>query len=168
MKDKYYNENKCVIGTWGWGNGYNGSGMIFGNTPKKSEIANSFHSAIGSGLLIFDTAPVYGGGQSEKLLGKLSADNPEIIISTKYFPVQNPRISNVKKSFQKSLLRLEREYVDILWLHQPVNIEYNMKAMAELVLDGRVKHIGISNADISDIWLAQNVLSRYNLKLYGV
>lgn len=161
-------KNKCVIGTWGWGNGFNGSGMIFGSTPKETELAMSFRSAINNDLLIFDTAPVYGGGSSEKLLGKLAGNNSKIIISTKYFPAEKSGTSNVKKSFEKSLLRLEREYVDILWLHQPVNIENNMKAMAELVLDGKVKHIGISNADISDIQLAQNVLSRYNIKLYGV
>lgn len=49
-----------------------------------------------------------------------------------------------------------------------MNIENNMKAMAELVFDGKVKHIGISNADISDIQLSQNALSKYNIKLYGV
>lgn len=161
-------KNKCVIGTWGWGNGFNGSGMIFGNTPKETELAMAFRSAVNNDLLIFDTAPVYGVGSSEKLLGKLSENNPEIIISTKYLPAEKSEISNVKKTFKKSLLRLEREYVDILWLHQPVNIENNMKAMAELVLDGKVKHIGISNADISDIQLAQNALSKYNIKLYGV
>lgn len=161
-------KNKCVIGTWGWGNGYNGSGMIFGSTPKEAELAVSFHSAVSNGLLIFDTAPVYGGSSSEKLLGKLSVNNPEIKISTKYFPTEKSGISNVKKFFEKSLSRLERKYVDILWLHQPVNIENNMKAMAELVLDGKVKHIGISNADISDVQLAQNVLSNYSINLYGV
>lgn len=161
-------KNKCVVGTWGWGNGFNGSGMIFGNTPKETQLAMSFSSAVNNGLLIFDTAPVYGGGSSEKLLGKLAKNNSEVVISTKYFPAEKSGTSNVKKSFRKSLSRLKRESVDILWLHQPVNIESNMKAMAELVLNGKIKHIGISNADITDVQLAQNVLSKYNIKLYGV
>lgn len=161
-------KNKCVIGTWGWGNGFNGSGMIFGNTPNETRLAMSFSSAVNNGLLIFDTAPVYGGGSSEKLLGKLTKNNSKVIISTKYFPAEKSGTSNVKKSFEKSLLRLKRKSVDILWLHQPVNIENNMKAMAELLLDGKIRHIGISNADIDDVQLAQNVLSRYNIKLYGV
>lgn len=160
--------HKCVIGTWGWGNGFNGSGMIFGNTPKETRLATSFSVAVNNDLLIFDTAPVYGGGSSEKLLGKLSENNPKVIISTKYFPAEKSGTSNVKKSFEKSLLRLKRESVDILWLHQPMNIENNMKAMAELALDGKITYIGISNADISDVQLAQNVLSKYNIKLYGV
>lgn len=161
-------KNKCVIGTWGWGNGFNGSGMIFRSTPKEAELAAAFRSAVNNDLIIFDTAPVYGEGSSEKLLGKFSGNNSKIIISTKYFPAEKSRASNVKKSFEKSLLRLERESADILWLHQPVNIENNVKAMAELVIDGKVKHIGISNADIYDVQLAQNKLSRYNIKLYGV
>lgn len=161
-------KNKCVIGTWGWGNGFNGSGMIFGNTPKETQIAMSFSSAVDNDLLIFDTAPVYGGGSAEKLLGKLTENNSNVMISTKYFPAEKSGISNVKKSFEKSLSRLKRESVDILWLHQPVNIENNMKAMAELVLDGKITHIGISNAYISDVQIAQNVLSKYNIKLYGV
>lgn len=161
-------KNKCVIGTWGWGNGFNGSGMIFGSTPKETQLAASLCSAVNNDLLVFDTAPVYGGGSSEKLLGKLAENHSEIIISTKYFPAEKSGKSNIKKSVEKSLSRIKREYVDILWLHQPVNIENNMKAMAELVLDGKVKHIGISNADISDVQLAQNVLSNYNINLYGV
>lgn len=161
-------KNKCVIGTWGWGNGFNGSGMIFGNTPKETQLAMSFSSAVDNGLLIFDTALVYGGGSSEKLLGKLAENNSEVVISTKYFPAEKSGTSKVKKSFEKSLLRLKRKSVDILWLHQPVNIENNMKAMAELVIDGKIRHIGISNADITDVQLAQNVLSKYNIKLYGV
>lgn len=130
-------KNKYVIGTWGWGNGFNGSGMIFGNTPKETQLAAAFRSAVDNHLHIFDTAPVYGGGSSEKILGRLAENNPEVIISTKYFPAEKSGNTNVKKSLKKSLLRVKREYVDILWLHQPVNIENNMKAMAELVLDGR-------------------------------
>lgn len=161
-------KNKCVIGTWGWGNGFNGSGMIFGNTPKETQLAASFRTAVNNNLSIFDTAPVYGSGSSERLLGKLTENNPDVIISTKYFPAEKSGSSNVKKSLEKSLSRLKREYVDILWLHQPVNIENNMKVMAELALDAKVLHIGISNADIYDVQLAQNVLSNYNIKLYGV
>lgn len=100
--------------------------------------------------------------------GDLAENNPDVIISTKYFPAEKSEPSNLKKSLEKSLSRVKREYIDILWLHQPVNIENNMKAMAELVLDGKVTHIGISNADIADIQLAQRVLSKYNIKLYGV
>lgn len=161
-------KSKCVIGTWGWGNGFNGSGMIFGHTPKETQLAMSFRSAVNNDFMIFDTAPVYGGGSSEKRLGKLAENNSEVIISTKYFPAEKSGTSNVKKSFEKSLSRLKRESVDILWLHQPVNIENNMKAMAELVLDGKITHIGISNANMADVQLAQNVLSKYSIKLYGV
>lgn len=159
---------KCAIGTWGWGNGFNGSGMIFGTTPSKEQLTRTFHSAVENNMLLFDTAPVYGGGASEKLLGCLSKNNSEIIISTKYFPVEKKGMSNVKKSAEQSLSRINREHIDILWLHQPANIENNMQAMAELVIAGKVKHIGISNADIHDVRLAQNILSINNIKLYGV
>ena len=159
---------KCAIGTWCWGNGFNGSGMIFGTIPNKEQITRTFNSAVEKNMLLFDTAPVYGGGASEKLLGCLSKNNSEVMISTKYFPVEKNGSSNVKKSVEQSLSRLKREHIDILWLHQPNNIENNMKAMAELVMYGKIKHIGISNADINDVRLAQNVLSEYNIKLYGV
>lgn len=161
-------KNKCVIGTWGWGSGINGGGMIFGAAPKESTLEITFSTAVNNSLLIFDTAPVYGGGSSEKLLGKLAGNNSDIIISTKYFPIERFGKTNVKKSLTKSLLRLNREYADILWLHQAVNIENNMEAMAELILEGKAKHIGISNADLSDVRLAQDTLSKYDIKLYGV
>lgn len=159
---------KCAIGTWGWGNGFNGSGMIFGTIPNKERITRTFRSAVENNMLLFDTAPVYGGGASEKLLGNLSKNNSEVVISTKYFPVEKTGLSNVKRSVNQSLSRLKREHIDILWLHQPTNIENNMRAMAELVIEGKVKHIGISNADIHDIRIAQNILSQNNIGLYGV
>lgn len=159
---------KCAIGTWSWGNGFNGSGMIFGTVPNKEQITCTFHSAVENNMLLFDTAPVYGGGSSEKLLGNLSENNSEVIISTKYFPAEKNGSSNVKKSVEQSLSRLKREHIDILWLHQPANIENNMRTMAVLAIDGKVKNIGISNANIHDVRLAQNILSEYNIKLYGV
>lgn len=160
--------SKCAIGTWNWGNGFNGSGMIFGTTPDKEQIIQAFHSAIKNNMLLFDTAPVYGGGSSEKMIGHLLENNSEVIISTKYFPSKMGGLSNVKKSVEQSLSRLKRQHIDILWLHQPKNIRNNMRAMAELFITGKIRHIGISNADIHDVHLAQNVLSEYNIKLYGV
>lgn len=59
----------------GGGNGYNGSGMIFGRTPKEDELAMTFRSAVNNDLLVFDTAPVYGSGSPERLLGKLAGNN---------------------------------------------------------------------------------------------
>lgn len=160
--------SKCAIGTWSWGNGFNGSGMIFGTIPDKEQITQAFNSAIENNMLLFDTAPVYGGGSSEKMMGHLLKNNSKAIISTKYFPSKRGDLSDVKKSVEQSLSRLKRRHIDILWLHQPKNIENNMRAMAELIIDGKVNNIGISNADICDVRLAKNILSEYNIRLYGV
>lgn len=162
------NYPKCAIGTWGWGSGINGGNMVFGKTPTEEQLSAVYDTALKNGLTLFDTAPVYGGGSSEKIVGNLIKNNPDVIISTKFAPSKSDTPESVGKSLTKSLSRLNRDYADVMWLHTPDNIEVNMNAMALLAKAGKIKNIGISNANINEIKLAQKVLAGQGLQLYGV
>ena len=90
MKEYYINDRRippCLIGTWTWGSGSNGSQMIFGKKYDTETLKETFNQAVENGFVFWDTAKVYGMGNSEKLLGSLIKDSKEkIIISTKYAP----------------------------------------------------------------------------------
>lgn len=162
------NENaEICIGTWAWGEGKNGSKMIFGKSYSQSQLEETFNKAYDAGYKTWDTAEVYGMGNSEKLLKNLIAGK-EIFLSTKHAPQKKYEQGEVKKSLDISLERLGRDYVDLYWLHSPLNIEQNMSEMAECAKEGKIKNIGLSNGNIEQIKLAQNVLDKYGMKLYAV
>ena len=158
----------CAIGTWGWGTGMNGSRMIFGTKVSKNVLSETYQTAVSHGLVLFDTAAVYGSGTAETLLGEFIKNNNDILISTKYTPMKNENTGKLKDSLNGSLDRLGRSYVDILWLHLPVNIETNITRMVELLKQGRVKNIGVSNCSLAEIQVAERVLQESGYHLYGV
>lgn len=166
IERKHQNGEIC-IGTWAWGEGKNGSKMIFGKSYSQSKLEETFNKAYDAGYKTWDTAEVYGMGSSEKLLKNLIAGKG-IFLSTKHAPQKKYEQGEVKKSLDSSLERLGREYVDLYWLHSPLNIEHNMSEMAECAKEGKIKNIGLSNGNIEQIKLAQNVLDKYGMKLYAV
>ena len=140
----------CMIGTWAWGTGSNGSKMIFGENNNEDQLKETFEKAYELGFNIWDTAEVYGMGTSEKLLGKLIKEK-QVIISTKHMPNRKYKTGENKTAIEKSLERLEIEYIDLYWLHSPKNIEQNMKELAQCQKLGLIKNIGLSNCSIEQI-----------------
>lgn len=158
----------CAIGTWGWGEGINGSNMIFGTKSLKDELLKTYKAAVAQGLTLFDTAAVYGLGTSETLLGEFIKNSDSILISTKYTPEKSEKTDRIEKSLNESLARLEKKYVDVLWLHAPVNIEKNITKMIEFIKQGKVKNIGVSNCNLAEIQLAEDILQKSGYHLFGV
>ncbi|EME76331.1 aldo/keto reductase [Bacillus sonorensis] len=131
----------------------------FYGEADESEAISAVYQALDSGVNFFDTADIYGMGENEKLLGKaLKNRRSEAIVSTKFGVVRdrhgntvglNGRPEYVKKCIEDSLLRLEMEYVDLYYQHIPdpdVPIEETVGAMADLVKEGKVRFLGLSNA----------------------
>lgn len=157
----------CMIGTWAWGTGSNGSKMIFGENNNEDQLKETFEKAYELGFNIWDTAEVYGMGTSEKLLGKLIKEK-QVIISTKHMPNRKYKTGENKTAIEKSLERLEIEYIDLYWLHSPKNIEQNMKELAQCQKLGLIKNIGLSNCSIEQIKQANKTLEQYGTKLTAI
>lgn len=158
----------CVIGTWAWGSGINGSKMIFGKSYSEEQLAKTFEAAYSKGFTMWDTAEVYGMGNSEKILGKLTSDKDDVVISTKHLPSKKYKQGEVTKALNASLERLSREYVDLYWLHQPYNLKENLSEAAQCVKSGKTKSIGLSNCNLQQLKTAVEILYNYGLKLHGV
>ena len=157
-----------MIGTWAWGDGYNGSKMVFGQKSDEETLKSTFETAVDLGFTKWDTAAVYGMGSCEKLLGRLMKGRDDIFISTKYFPDARFRSSALEKSFNSSMERLGIESADLFWIHKPNNLEKNLNEAVPLMLDGRIKSIGISNVSMEHIKTAQKLLDSRGLKLGAV
>lgn len=158
----------CMIGTWAWGTGSNGSRVVFGRKYDETQLKETFVAACDAGFYLWDTAEVYGMGNAEILLGKCINNNSNIFISTKFHPKKKYKSGTVIKALHNSMKRLGVDYVYLYWLHRPYNIQENMKEMAMCVEQGFIHKIGLSNCNISQIKEAQKELNKYGLKLYAV
>ena len=142
------------IGFGGWQLGVHGWGRV-----SEPEILKALHKAIDSGVNFFDTAPIYGLGHSEELLGKvLGSKRKGVIIATKVgltwkkgktfqkFTDSSP--ANISREIDRSLKRLNTDYIDLYQIHWPdpnTPIEDTLSAMEKLKNSGKIRYIGCCN-----------------------
>lgn len=155
------------IGTWAWGDrlvwGY-------GNQYSANEVEESFHAAVKNGIRFFDTAEVYGQGKSEKFLGQLLPSiNEKLVIASKIMPFPWRLGKNaLRKALTGSLKRLGLNKVDLYQIHwpmPPVSVESWMEQMAEVVQEGLITSVGISNYNLEQTKRAVDALQKKGLKL---
>ncbi|MBP9096796.1 MAG: aldo/keto reductase [Ignavibacteria bacterium] len=151
------------------GLGAMGMSEFYGSVDENESI-KTLHAAIEHGVNFIDTADMYGIGKNEELLQKAFHDRwDKIVLSTK-FGVEikddgtrggvNGRPEYVKKACEASLKRLGRDSIDLYSLHRVdpnTPIEETVGAMAELVKEGKVRYIGLSEASGSTIRKANGV-----------
>jgi aryl-alcohol dehydrogenase-like predicted oxidoreductase len=142
------------VGCWEIGGGY---GSI-----EETEFIKAVNRALDLGINCFDTAQAYGFGESEKSMAKaLGSRRKEAVITTKfgvgYKEAPNFRDSSRKRimeSIEASLAALNTDYVDVYMVHWPdVNTPFaeTMRALDDLVQQGKVRAVGISNFRLSQI-----------------
>lgn len=122
-------------------------------------ISGAWEAAIEAGVTLFDTAEVYGGGESERIIGRLIAQRDgqggELFIATKFFP--HPLKLKVRTALRDSLCRsMERlglESIDLYQLHGPVSLRSHAalaEALAAVRDEGLVAAVGVSNYSIRE------------------
>ena len=124
------------VGTWAWGDkGTWGMGG-YDQSLTESSIRGAWEASIEAGIVLFDTAEIYGGGESERIIGRLLAADPgvrdRIVIATKFMP--SPWKVNVKSALlaaaRRSLERLGSGAIDLYQIHGPISLR-SQEAMAE-------------------------------------
>jgi aryl-alcohol dehydrogenase-like predicted oxidoreductase len=127
--------------------------------------------ALELGINFLDTADVYGPYKNEELVGRaIQGKRDQVILATKFGIVRDPSNPNlrgvsgrpeyVKKSCEASLKRLGMEYIDLYYQHRVdpnTPIEETMRALADLVKEGKIRHIGLSEASASTVRRAVKV-----------
>jgi aryl-alcohol dehydrogenase-like predicted oxidoreductase len=125
-----------------------------------AESRATIRKAYDLGLNFFDTADVYGNGHNEMLVGDVLKDiRQEIILATKFgfLPNEaglNGRPEYVKKALDASLSRLGTDYIDLYYLHRidpEVPLEETIGAMADLVREGKVRYLGLSEVSAASL-----------------
>jgi aryl-alcohol dehydrogenase-like predicted oxidoreductase len=141
------------------GLGCMGMWAVYGETDERESIA-TIHRAIELGVTFFDTAEAYGPFTNEELVGRAVADRrDEVTIATKFGIVPDAddpskeavdgSPANVRRSIEGSLERLGTDHVDLYYQHRidpDVPTEETIGALSELVAEGKVRHIGLSEA----------------------
>jgi aryl-alcohol dehydrogenase-like predicted oxidoreductase len=143
------------------GLGCMGLSEFYGPPMEKSAAIKLLHEAVELGVEHFDTAEMYGiGGANETLLGEAFADRRNrIFIATKFGPTRDFETGeftgldgsreNCRRAVEGSLQRLRTDLIDLYYLHRvdpATPIEETVAAMAELVAEGKVRDLGLSEA----------------------
>jgi aryl-alcohol dehydrogenase-like predicted oxidoreductase len=148
--------------------------MSFGDTPTdKQEMFAFMHQAVERGITFFDTAEVYGPFTNEELVGEaLEPFKGQVVIATKFGfkhdgdkgPLPgtglDSRPEQIKRVAEASLKRLRVDAIDLFYQHRPdpnVPIEDVAGAVKELIQEGKVKHLGLSESDAATIRRAHAV-----------
>ena len=130
-----------------------------------------FDAAMKAGLNLWDTATVYGMGESEKILGTFVAGEKRetVEVSTKFTPQLAEVYENsVEKMALASIERMGCDYIDIYWIHNPMDVERWTPGLIPLLQSGKVKRVGVSNHNIKEIQRANEILSEAGFKVSAV
>src|SRR5271167_788477 len=143
--------SRIGLGTWAIG------GWMWGGTDERESI-NTIRSAFDHGINLIDTAPVYGFGRSEEIVGKALAEgglrNRTVLASKVGLdwrgsqPLRDASPRRIFKEIEASLKRLRTDVIDIYQVHWPdpaTPIEETAAAMATLFKQGKIRAIGVSN-----------------------
>ena len=162
---------KIALGTWAWGKGAFGGDMVFGSKTDIDNLKPVFEAAMKSGLSLWDTATAYGMGESEKILGTLAEKykRENVEISTKFTPqIAEVYENSVEKMALASMERMGIDYIDIYWIHNPMDVERWTPGLIPLLKSGRVKRVGVSNHNIKEIKRANEILGEAGFKVSAV
>lgn len=162
---------KIALGTWAWGSGAFGGNMVFGSKTDVESLKPVFDTAIKAGLSLWDTATVYGMGESERILGTLAkgVERKNVQISTKFTPqIAEMYDNNVEKMADASIERMGCDYIDVYWIHNPMDMERWTPGLIPLLKSGKVKRVGVSNHNIAEIRRANEILGEAGFKVSAV
>lgn len=156
------------IGTWAWGDQLFWS---YGQDYGAEDLRQAFDAAVAAGITFFDTAEIYGFGESERLLGQFAQQSPvPIQLATKYFPVPwRFNAAAVADTLTASLRRLQVDRVDLYQVHWPFDFfmgqQTLMQALANEVDKGRIGAIGVSNYSAAQMRQAHQYLAERGIPL---
>jgi aryl-alcohol dehydrogenase-like predicted oxidoreductase len=155
------------VGIWSWGDK---SFWGYGKDYTRDDITAAYKVCLDAGLNFFDTAEVYGRGESERILGACRReDGRPIIIASKFLPLpEGLSPHKLLTALDNSLVRLGVQQIDLYQIHFPspfYRVNNLMDALAEAVRAGKVRAVGVSNYSADLMRKAHARLGRHDIPL---
>jgi aryl-alcohol dehydrogenase-like predicted oxidoreductase len=162
------------VGTWAWGDQSTWGMGGYDTDLTRESIREAWDASIDAGVTFFDTAEVYGRGESERIIGSLLAGDAaraaSAVVATKFMP--SPWKLNVRgallTSLRASLGRLGLPAVDLYQIHGPISLRSHdaiADALAAAHGEGLVKAVGVSNYSVKETRSIAAALDRRGLRL---
>ncbi|HVC69535.1 MAG TPA: aldo/keto reductase [Acidimicrobiales bacterium] len=162
------------VGTWAWGDRSTWGMGGYDTELTTASIQEAWDASIDAGVTLFDTAEVYGGGESERIIGAMLGSDPErasrVALATKFMP--SPWKLNVKGallgSLRASIGRLGVTTVDLYQIHGPISLRSHAAladALANVHQAGLVKAVGVSNYSVSETRSMAAELAKRGMRL---
>jgi aryl-alcohol dehydrogenase-like predicted oxidoreductase len=154
--------------------------LTFGKNTDESEGARIVEVAIEAGVNFFDTADSYNNGTSEEILGKaLKLHRQKVIVASKFFNPMGPGPNDsgmsrvhIMQSIENSLRRLQTDYIDLYYIHhldEETSLEEGLRALDDLVHQGKVRYIACSNYEawrlLEALWISET-RNLYRIECY--
>ncbi|MBS3779674.1 MAG: aldo/keto reductase [Desulfovermiculus sp.] len=151
--------SRVALGTWAIG------GWMWGGTDEAESI-RTIHAALDQGINIVDTAPVYGFGRSEEIVGKALAQDgkrKEVVLATKVALEWDPQAgkvwrnaapSRIRQEVEDSLRRLQTDVIDVYQVHWPdsnVLFTETAQALDQMKAEGKIRTVGVSNFSVDQM-----------------
>jgi aryl-alcohol dehydrogenase-like predicted oxidoreductase len=159
------------LGCWQFSNG---KGMVgkFWPILQREDVNNIVRTSLEGGINWFDTAEVYGGGQSEQMLAAAlkKANSPEAedaYIATKWWPMLRTA-GSIVSTIDERIRLLDQRTIHLHQVHQPFSfssVASEMNAMAKLVKMGKIRNVGVSNFSAKKMREADDALQKHGLRL---
>ncbi len=162
------------VGTWAWGDSATWGMGSYDASLTEATIAEAWQASLDAGIALFDTAEVYGNGESERIIGRLLAAEParrsSVVLATKFMP--SPWKLNVRGALRDALVasidRLGVDRVDLYQIHGPISLRSHnalADALAAIVAEGLASAVGVANYSVKEMTSMHGALSARGLPL---
>ena len=162
------------VGTWAWGDRSTWGMGGYDAALTEASIRDAYAASIDAGVTLLDTAEVYGNGESERIIGRLLADDPQraarTLVASKFmpFPWRVSVTTALLDSARASLDRLGVEAIDLYQIHGPISLRGHdaiADALAAAHADGLVRAVGVSNYSVGETRKIDAALRARGLRL---
>jgi aryl-alcohol dehydrogenase-like predicted oxidoreductase len=171
MTNDHLKTPAIALGTWAWGDSGEAGNGYFGSTLTRAGLEEVVAKAHAAGFTLWDTAQVYGMGRSETVLGEVLQRyaRSDYQLSTKFTPqIAGAGDAPVADMLEKSLANLRTEYIDLYWIHNPGDVARWTPHLIPLLKSGKVRHVGVSNHNLSQIELANRILGEAGFRVEAI
>jgi aryl-alcohol dehydrogenase-like predicted oxidoreductase len=148
------------LGTWAWGDTATWGMGAYDRSYDVDTIRAAYQASVDAGVTLLDTAEMYGNGESERIIGRLLAEDParaaRVVIATKFmpYPWRMPFARRLRAALRASLERLRLPFVHLYQVHGPISMRSHRAVAAALAgphRDGLFRAAGVSNYSVREL-----------------